>query len=275
MSFHSRLHTGKRERVSIRAHLLLTRPISRDIDTIAATFLAALGQNHATLRQVRKWQDGSKLVLRSDHDSALIANSDIPLAGEHFLHALPPFCPPAQRMQKLNLIRNHEGFVTLCLKTRSEQFPRVPALFLRLVATLAPTLPFAGLLWCSTGRLHPAADIFDLSTLESQMKILLAPKLATTGPRRLPMIRFIGARQALGYQLGLHLVDISRETAISAAIAFATAAQQDPLLPAKTVFRHQGRVFRISHCERGRVTLVPVHESTLLTASACAANAVV
>ncbi len=251
-----------------KAQFLLTGRCDLQADALAAPILAALSQGASGLCAARS-RGRHALVLRAQDGFIGLAIGKTALGAAHFHRAILPFTPTCERGELMRLIEHHEAYVTVKLTRAATDQTPLPLLLQRAMAEVAPQLDVAGLLWHPTGRLHGAQDLQRLLNKPSPAPLLVTPRSASIGPRRLPALRLAGAKAVLGYQVHLHLLEIDRATASAAAYAFLEAALANAALRAGQSFTHAGQTFRISHDAGSRdVTLIPVASIDLLPRAA-------
>ena len=258
---------------SARADLLLSRPPEAPADRLAARALQALqalGADAAEPHAARQ-PHPHLLTLRIPGGFLGLAIRPFPLGAAHFHRAIAPFTPPGERAEMLRLIAYHEAHLSLRLSlfpqpTPATGAPPLPRLLLQAIAAIAPDLAPRGLLWRPTGLLHAGQALAPLHAAQAPEELpeelLVAPRPASIGPRRLPALELAGATELLGHRLHLHLLDIDFATGRAAALAFLQAARTEPGLRARQSFSHGGRDFRIAHHGPGPdITLIPTARS--------------
>ncbi len=267
---------------SARADLLLSRPPEAPADRLAARALQALqalGEDAAEPHAARQ-PHPHLLTLRIPGGFLGLAIRPFPLGAAHFHRAIAPFTPPGERAEMLRLIAHHEAHLSLRLslgprpasdRDASATTP-LPRLLLAAIAAIAPDLSLRGLLWRPTGLLHADQALAPLQAgqtpEELPEQLLVAPRPASIGPRRLPALELAGAADLLGYRLQLHLLDIDFATGRAAALAFLEAARSDPGLRTRQSFSHGGQNYRIAHHGPGPdLTLIPTARSRLSPAA--------
>ncbi len=248
-----------------RAELLLSRPPRARPDRLAARALQALGPVAGDPRTARQ-PHPDMLTLRFAGGFLGLAIRPFPLGAAHFHRAIAPFTPPGERAEMLRLIARHEAHLSLRLslgprsasdRDASATTP-LPRLLLAVIAAIAPDLALQGLLWRPTGMLHTGQALAPLHAGQTPEELLVAPRPASIGPRRLPALELAGVADLLGYRLQLHLLDIDFATARATALAFLQLACRDPGLRARQSFSHGGRNYRIAHHGSGPdLTLIP------------------
>ncbi len=245
-----------------KAFLLLSAPCPTDIDELAATFLAAIGETAGTLTSARKFKAQNKLILTTTTARVMVSSSRTPLGAEHFDKAVPPFAKSYDRAAMLNIIAHHEAFVGLKLRFHAAPRRSVSLTLHRALAALAGQTATMGALWGPTGRLHQGDSLKSILQSRLPMELFLAPRFHTTGPRKLPVLDFDGMDNVIGFNLRLHVIDIERENAVHTGLAFAKACFADHTLPKQKSFLFQGRVFRLAHApDTPDVTLIPLPET--------------
>ncbi|HGG04841.1 MAG TPA: hypothetical protein ENK28_05230 [Aliiroseovarius sp.] len=250
-----------RERVA-RAFLLLSSPCPTDVDELAATFLAAIGETAGTLTSARKFKAQNKLILTTTTARVMVSSSRTPLGAEHFDKAVPPFAKSHDRAAMLNIISHHEAFLGLKLRFHSDPRRSVSLTLHRAMAALAGQTATMAALWGPTGRLHHGDGFQSILQSRLPMELFLAPRFHTTGPRKLPVLDFDGMRNIAGFRLRLHVIDIERENAVQTGLDFARACFADQTLPQQKSFLFQDRVFRLAHAPgTPDVTLIPLPEA--------------
>ncbi len=249
---------------SAKAQLLLARPCDAGRDLLAARLLGALGLSESDLLRGRA-HGRNTLVLRTTQGFIGLSQQSSPLGAASFHGAIAPFTPASERGELMRLIEHHEAHIGLRLTLAAQGAAPVALLLQRAVQALGRELGAIGLLWQASGRLL-GPEVF---APDQGAHLLVIPRLTTIGPRRLPALRFAGARALLGHRIRLHLLDIAPDVASAAGLAFVEAALADPSLRARQSFAHAGRSFRIAHDGDWRdITLLPVaHVSPLAHAA--------
>lgn len=241
----------------IKAHLLLSGPYGPDIDALGAVFMASIGLNGASLKGAQKDHRASKLVLRTDPAMLLVAKSETPLGAAYFNNSIPPRISAAERSAFMAIISHHEAAITLKLRLNTPFDQDISTLLHQAVKAVSPKTNPLGLLWGPTQRLHQGGGMRDILESDAPMELFLAPVFKANGTRKTQIIDFAGARHILGFELCLHMIQISRQKAIDAGLAFASHCIKDPTFHTQRSFQHHGQTFRLTHND-GYISLIPV-----------------
>lgn len=182
---------------------------------------------------------------------------DTPLTAECFIDAVSPLAGAGERRAVAHLVGHHEAHLTLRL-TPGGQPARDLATLYQATAALAPLHKPLALLWGPTNRLHHGPSLRPLLRLDDPLSLFLAPVIHSLGPRRAPVMRFLGARQRLGFDLALHIGQLTPDQAVAAGLAIARASLADPSICLGGRFIHGDTRFQIVHeATRRIVMLVP------------------
>ncbi len=260
MSYLARIDKAAIHKESQMAQLLLASPHQGDLETLAASVMSVIGETSETLKTARESGNRTRLVLRSDTATIMLAKSCTPLGAEHFSRALDPFSTAAERAALVAIIGHHEAFVTLKLRPDAHHKITAPELLYLGVSEINRLVKPLGVLWGPNRRLHHGAGLPIIPKGQAPMQLLLAPCIRNVGPRRHAVLHFSGAHSALGFGLELQLASLDQDTAITAGLAFASACRTEKTTLVGRSFCHDGLTFRIAHASDGaRVTLIPLN----------------
>ncbi len=241
----------------VKAHLLLSEPYSSDIDAVGAAFLASIGLKGAALKGAQKSRGATKLVLHTDDTSLLVAKSKSPLGATHFSKSIPPLLSPAERSAFIAIISHHEAFITLTLRTDASHSGNNSALLHQAVKAASCLTQPLGLLWGPTKRLHQGDAMRTILKSNAPLELFISPVFKQNGPRKTQIINFVGAQEILGFGLGLHMIQLSRQKAVDAGLAFADMCANDQTFHTRRSFQHNGQTFRLTHNDQ-YISLIPV-----------------
>ncbi len=250
---------GAQGRSAARAALLLPRPCPMRPGDIAAHVLAAI-KAHGPLHSRNYEGENHRLLgLRGAFGFLTIGSSPTPLGAAAFARAIPPFSSAKRRAALMRVIAHHEAALSLRLYLRDPKAGFAGWPLHRALAAVADELAPMGLLWGRHGVLFEGLEARRLLAQPEPTALFVAPRLISIGPRRLPAIRFEGARALLGLGVTLHLLEMDFHAARRLGLAFIAAALSDPALPYRQSFAHDGQGARISHREGAPdIALIPL-----------------
>lgn len=234
---------------------------SQAIHTASAHLLLASPSAILPDAEITDHNGGSQLIFRGQTHRISLTFVNVPLGAEHFIGAIGAFVPASERAAMMGVIGHHEAHIALelTLDSTASASAHAPGLLRQVISALSPLLRPLALLWGPTHRLHHGAGMAEALTCESPLRLFLAPVFKSVGPRRLATLHFTGARACLGFGLGLHLINLDRDAATEAGLAFAQACQSDPTLRFAQSFHHKTQSFRLSHATGpAHVTLIPL-----------------